>query len=277
MLSLDLTTIIFQVINFVVLAVILNRFVFRPVLKKAAERTAERERLARELAEERQTVAALRADLEQRQARLDEEKDKCVAHMHEEAESDRLELLKEARAEAEQMLVEAEADAYRVRQQAMDDFHEQLVGAILDISSTITARNAPPAVHDALVQGLSDRIRELGRAEMDRVEAVRRSLGDREAVAHITSARELSGEQEALLARTLTALADRHVNIELSIGPELVAGLKVRLGDTVIDNSLAGQLEDLRQQVSLALREQFNSAASETPSAPGAEDPAGES
>jgi len=264
MLSLDLATVVFQVINFVVLAVILNRFLFRPVLRKAAERAAERERLARELAEERQAVAALRADLEATQVRLEEEKDKCVARIHEEAESDRLELLKEARSEAEQMLVEAQADAYRARQQAMDEFHEELVTAIVAISGTITARNAPPAVHDALVQGLSDRIRELGRAEMERVEAVRRSLGDRDAVAFVTSARELSGEQQALLARTLTALADRHVNIELNIAPELVAGLKVRLGDTVIDHSLAGQLEELRQQASAALRSQSNSGGSET-------------
>jgi len=259
MLSLDVTTIIFQAINFVVLAVILNRFLFRPVLRKAAEREAERERLGRELAEERQAVAALRADLEQRQAQLDEERDQCVAQMHEEAEADRLELFKEAQAETERMLVEAEADGYRVRQQAVEDFHEQLVSAILEISGAVTARNAPPSVHDALVQGMSDRIRELGRAEMDRVEAVRRSLGDRDALAHIASARELTAEQQALLARTLTALADRHVNIELSIVPELVAGLKVRLGDTVIDNSLAGQLGELRQQAALALREQFNS------------------
>lgn len=263
MLSLDLTTIIFQAINFLVLVVILDRVLFRPILRKAAERVGERERLARELAEERQSAAALRADLEQKLLQLDQERDQWAAQMREEAESDRLELLKEARAEAEQILVEAEADSYRLRQQAMDDFHEQLVSAILDISAAITTRNAPPAVHDSLVQGLSDRIRELGRAEMDRVEAVRRSLGDREPVAYVTSARELSGDQQALLARTLTALADRHVNIELSIVPQLVAGLKVRLGDTVIDNTLAGQLEELRQQASLALREQFNSGGSE--------------
>lgn len=260
MLSLDLATIIFQIINFVVLAAILNRFLFQPILRQAAQRAAERERLVKELKEERQAVAALRADLEQKQAQLDEEKDKCVALIHEEAEADRAELLKEARAEAERMLVEAQADGYRVRQQAVDDFHEQMVEAILDISAQITGRSAPPAVHDALVQGLSDRIREMGRAEMERVEAVRRSLGDREATAYVASARELSIEQEALLARTLTALADRHVNIELNIAPNLAAGLRVRLGDTVIDNSLAGQLGELREQVSSALREQVNSA-----------------
>jgi F-type H+-transporting ATPase subunit b len=260
MLSLDLVTVVFQLINFVVLALILNRLLFQPILRRAAERADEKERLMRELAEERQAVAALRADLEQKRAGLEEERDQSVARIREDAESHRQELLKGARAEAEKLLMEAQTDAYRMRQQAMDDFHEQLVGSILDISGTIIGRVAPPAVHDALVQGLSERIREMGRSEMERVEAVRRSLGDREARASVASARELSGEQQAQLARTLTALADRHVNIELSISPGLVAGLQVRLGDTVIDNSLAGQLEELRQQASLAIREQVSGA-----------------
>jgi F-type H+-transporting ATPase subunit b len=260
MLSLDLATIVFQLINFVVLAAVLNRVLFQPILRRAAERTEEKERLIRELAEERQAVAALRASLEQQQAQLEEEKDQRIARIHEEAESDRRELLKDARTEAEKLLAEAQADSYRLQQQAMDDFHERLVRAIMDISGTIIGRVAPPAVHDALVQGLSERIREMGRSEMERVEAVRHSLGDREALAHVASARELSGEQQAQLARTLTALADRHVNIQLRIAPDLVAGLQVRLGDTVIDNSLAGQLEELRQQASVTLREQVNSA-----------------
>ncbi|HEC33912.1 MAG TPA: hypothetical protein ENI37_04275, partial [Chloroflexi bacterium] len=61
-------------------------------------------------------------------------------------------------------------------------------------------------VHDSLVQQLSDRIWELGRSEMERVETFRRSLGDRAPTAYVTTARPLSPEQQGLLARTFTAL-----------------------------------------------------------------------
>lgn len=260
MLSLDPATIIFQVINFIVLAVVLNRFLFQPVLRQAAQRAEEKERLIRELAEERHRVALLRAELEQRQAELDEEAERIIAKTRERAEAEQQELLEQARAAAEQMLVEAQADIYRLKQQAIDEFHEQLVDAILEVSANICARVAPLEVQGALIRSLVERIREMGRTEMERVEAIRRSLGTREPIAYITSAQELSIEQQGQLAQILTALADRNVSIELRIDPALVAGIRVRLGDLIMDNSLAGQLEELREHVSAALKEQVGNA-----------------
>ncbi|MGQ9493087.1 MAG: F0F1 ATP synthase subunit delta [Anaerolineae bacterium] len=260
MLELDLATIVFQVINFIVLAIVLNRFLFQPILRQAAQRAEERERLTKEIAEERQRVATLRAELEQRQMKLDEEADKILAKARERAEAESQELLQQARAEVEQMLVEAQVDVHRLKQQAIDQFHEQLVDAILEISANITARIAPLEVQDALINGLVEHIREMGRTEMDRVDAIRRSLSTREPIAYVSSARELSAEQQGQLARILTALADRNVNIQLTIEPDLVAGIRVRLGDMVMDNSLAGQLQELRAHVSTALREQVENA-----------------
>ncbi|HEC33475.1 MAG TPA: hypothetical protein ENI37_02025, partial [Chloroflexi bacterium] len=54
---------------------------------------------------------------------------------------------------------------------------------------------------------------------------------------------------------TFTALADRHVNLELKTDPALAAGIQVRLGDTLVDNSIGGQLAEMREAVSQALRE----------------------
>lgn len=95
----------------------------------------------------------------------------------------------------------------------------------------------------------------MGRSEMARVEAFRVSLGDREPTAYVTSAKPLSSEQQGELARTLTALADRHVDLDLRIDASLAAGLRVRLEDIVIDNTIAGQLQELRESVAQALKE----------------------
>jgi len=260
MLNLDAATIVFQIINFLVLVYLLNRFLFQPILRQAAERAAEKERLMKKLAAERQEVAQLRAELEEKQMQMQEVADKVVQETRERAEAERNALLKEARQEAELLLVQAQSDVLRLQQQALTDFQEQLVTAILDISGNVVLRVAPPEAHDALVRGLNESIRELGREEMQRVEALRRSLGTREPVAYTASARELSAEQEGQLARILTALADRHVNIELTTDPSLVAGLRVRLGDTVMDNSIAGQLQELRDDVLGTLKERFNGA-----------------
>ena len=260
MLTLDVATVVFQAINFVILAVVLNRFVFRPILRSAAQSAAEKARIAKELDEERRKAVDLTTDLEQRRAKIDEEAREIVVQAREEAEAERQELRKRARMEAEQMLVEAQADAYQLEQQAMREFHEQLVEAILQICGNVISNVAPHEVGDSLTHRLSENIRELGRAEIWRVEALRRSLSGREATAHITSAKELSTEHQGELARVLTALADRRINIELEVDPKLVAGVRVRLGDWMMDNSIAGQLQTLRDQVSAALGEQVNLA-----------------
>jgi len=82
-------------------------------------------------------------------------------------------------------------------------------------------------------------------------------LGDREPTAHVTTAESLTLEQQGLLARTLTALADRHVDLEVRIDPDLVAGVRVRIGDIIVDSSIAGQLDELRDKALDALNEQI--------------------
>jgi F-type H+-transporting ATPase subunit b len=255
MLNLDVATIAFQIINFMALAALLYYFLFRPVMRKVKARAAERERWVREMTQEREEVAKLRAELEERLADADEEAAAIIAKAQEQVEAERTALLEEVHAEAERVLVEAHADAQRLRQQALEDFHDEVLDAILEISGQVIGRTAPPEVHDALVQKLNDRIWELGRHEMERVETIRRSLGDRAPTAYVTSAQPLSAEQQGQLVRTFTALADRHVNLELRTNPDLAAGLRVRLGDMVVDNSIIGQLNELREAASKALRE----------------------
>jgi F-type H+-transporting ATPase subunit b len=255
MLNLDIWTVAFQIVNFLALAGLLYYLLFRPVTRSMKARAAKKEQLAREIAQDREAAAQLQAELEARLAHAEEEAAAIIARAQEQAEAERQALLQEAEEEVERILVEAHADAHRLRSQAARDFQAELLDTILEISGQVIGQAAPPEVHDALIQQLSDRIWEMGRSEMERVEAFRRSLGERAPMAYVTTARPLSPEQQGLLARTFTALADRHVNLDVSTDPSLAAGMRVRLGDFVVDNSISGQLAELRDGVSQALEE----------------------
>jgi ATP synthase F0 subunit b len=255
LLSLDLATILFQIINFLILAGLLYWLLFKPVMRTIRERREEKEGVLRELERERQVVAERRAELDERLSRMEEEAANTIAEARQEAEEEREELLQEARAEVEQILVEAQADAYRVRQQAVESFRSDLVDATLDVSGMVIHKTVPDEVHDSLVRKLSDRIWELGRTDIERVETLRQSLGEREPTAHIRTAQSLNIEQQGLMARTLTALADRPVDLEVDIDEKLVAGVRVRIGDIILDSSIAGQLDELRDQVLSELQE----------------------
>jgi F-type H+-transporting ATPase subunit b len=256
MLDFDIGTILFQLANFAILAILLYFVLFRPMMRKMKEQEAEKERIARETTQDRQEAERLRAALEDRLAGVEEEATAIVARAKEQAEVERTALLQEAEAEAERILAEAHANADRLGSQTIDEFQDDLLDTILAISGHVIGQATPPEIHDALIQQLSDRIWEMGRSEMGQVETLRRALGDREPTVYVMTAHPPTPEQQGLLARTFTALADRHVSIEVTIDPTLAAGVRVRLGDMVIDNSIADRLETLRESVGQMLKEQ---------------------
>ncbi len=263
MLNLDWATVLFEILNFLVLTALLYNYLFRPVMHNVKERAAEKKRLAQEIAREREAATRLRAELEERLAHADREAATIIVQAQEQAQVEQEELLQETYAEAERILTRAQADAHRLQKQALAEFHDELLDTILDISGQIINRAAPPDLHDALVQQLNDRIWELGRSEMGRVETIRRSLGERVPTVYVTTARPLSPEQQRLLVRTFSALADHNVSLELTMDPALAVGLRVRLGDMVVDNSISGQLAQLRQDVAQALRDSIPLASAD--------------
>jgi F-type H+-transporting ATPase subunit b len=263
MLSLDWATIAFQVANFLILAAVMYRFVFRPVMGRVQERRAEKAELMKQIREDRQEAERLRQELAERLAGAEGEADRIVTEGQKRAEAERQQMLEEVEAEIERMLADARQDVQQIRQQAVDEFHDELIDAVLDVSAQVIGQAAPDEVHDRLLGQLTDRIWEMGRQEMERVRAFRRSLGERMPAAYVTAARPLSSEQQGELARTLSALADRSVDIQMRIDPALAAGMRVRLADILVDNSIAGRLEQLHEEASQALGERLTDERSQ--------------
>ncbi|WP_400993757.1 F0F1 ATP synthase subunit delta [Agromyces sp. GXQ0307] len=65
-------------------------------------------------------------------------------------------------------------------------------------------------------------------------------------VATVTSAVPLTDEQVARLERTLGAQAGRRIRFDAIVDPEVLGGVRVQIGDDVIDGSVASRLSDLR-------------------------------
>lgn len=61
-------------------------------------------------------------------------------------------------------------------------------------------------------------------------------------VAVVTAAEPLSPEQEQRLVRVLSRIYQREVSIQVEIDPDVLGGLVVRLGDEVVDGSVAMRL-----------------------------------
>jgi F-type H+-transporting ATPase subunit delta len=63
--------------------------------------------------------------------------------------------------------------------------------------------------------------------------------------ASVTSAIELGAEQQSRLVDALSQLTGRRVNLKLDIDPSLIGGLRVVVGDTVLDGTVRRRLEEV--------------------------------
>jgi len=257
MLELDLSTVLWQIVNFLVLFAALYFILFRPVMRRIRERAEEKARMMEELKEDQREAENLREELESRLENAEDEAESIIERAKSQAEVERAELLQEAQAEVERILTEAQTDASRLKRQAIEEFHDELLQGVLDVSGLVIGRVAPEDMHESMVEQLSDSVWELGRSDMRRVEILRRSLGERTPTVLARTAKPLPAELQGRLVRTFSALADRNVNIDLKVEPTLGLGLQVRLGDLVMDNTIAGRLDELRDSVSDALKEEI--------------------
>lgn len=71
------------------------------------------------------------------------------------------------------------------------------------------------------------------------------SLQDR-TVAHVTTAGEMNDGQQAVLAEKLGKIYGREISIHSEVDPSLLGGMTIRVGDELIDGSLAGKIARLR-------------------------------
>ena len=68
--------------------------------------------------------------------------------------------------------------------------------------------------------------------------------------AEVRSASELSKEQQGRLAEALGAIAGRKVRLRFAVDPDLIGGATAKLGSTVYDGSVRGELASLRARLS---------------------------
>jgi F-type H+-transporting ATPase subunit delta len=73
---------------------------------------------------------------------------------------------------------------------------------------------------------------------------------DRQLDVHVTTSIELSNELRTKLEHSLSESTGKQVHLHASVDPEIIGGLVVRYGDTLVDTSLKGRLESMRQTLS---------------------------
>jgi F-type H+-transporting ATPase subunit delta len=68
--------------------------------------------------------------------------------------------------------------------------------------------------------------------------------------AQITSARELSAEEKKSLEMQIARMTGKHVSAQYDLDKDILGGAVVKIGSTIYDGSVRGQLRRMKQQLS---------------------------
>ncbi len=118
---------------------------------------------------------------------------------------------------------------------------ELLDTVLADRTSPVTRRLLEQAVRAPRRRALEEIVEEL----------VERAAARRErSVAHVTAAGPLSEQQQQRLIDVLNQIYRRPVSLKVDLDPYLLGGLVIRVGDEVIDGSVAARLGQARQWMS---------------------------
>ena len=157
-LAIDPRVIASQIIGFVLLWMLLARFLFRPVMTLVQTRATEIKATYDEAAAERSAAEGLKAELESRLAGIESEARARIQAAITEAQTAKDEIISEARSRSDSILQRGEEDLVREREKIIAEIRQQTVDLSLAAASKLIGESLDDARHRKLVHDVIDRL-----------------------------------------------------------------------------------------------------------------------
>ncbi len=232
-----------QIVNFAILAFLLSRFAYKPILNALDNR---RERIEKGLEDARLAEEA-RANAEtERQQVLDQaraEAQGVVAEANQRGEAQAAKLIEDAQKQAGVILEEARADARAERDRMLGEMRGQISALAIAAANRLIGVSLDEQRQTALVNEFFSGVK-AGEVQIaDKVSAL---VGEK---AVVTSALPLSEADQAVYRSHLRSQLGADASVEFRTDPSILGGVVLRVGDRVVDDSVSGKLGALRQSL----------------------------
>jgi F-type H+-transporting ATPase subunit b len=240
-LGLNLGYLLLQIFNFLILFVVLRVWVYKPILGLLDKR---RRAIAQGL-EDARVAAEARASAEKEAARI-------IADAQAEASKVVREANERAQDVAKEVRAEAEVEVAKVREAALSEADAERNRILGDLRGQVAALSI--AATQKLVGETLDEKRQ--RVLLDEFFSGVKSgkvvvLDDasfKGEAAEVTSALPLTDKEQDVVKKDVLAKVGAQA-VTFRVDPSILGGLVIKVGDKVVDGSVAGKLEGLRQNL----------------------------
>lgn len=241
-LGISLGYLLVQFFNFVIMFVVINAWVVKPIMRMLDRR---RETVAQGL-EDARVAAEARANAERE-----------AAGIMNEAQQKAAEVIRDATTRAEkveaEIRVEAEADVVKQREGALAEIEQErnimlsnLRNQVVSISMAAAQKLIGESLDEKRQQALLEEFFAGVKNGQLMVLKDNELSGDS---AEVTTALPLSEEEQAKVKHNLQQALRTGTEVKFRVDPSILGGLIVRVGDQVVDGSVAGRLQSLRQNL----------------------------
>jgi len=242
-LGLNLGYFLFQVFNFGIVLALLSIWAYKPILKMLDER---KRKIAQGM-EDARVAAEARSNAEKEAAKIIGDAQTQASQMVREA-TDRAEVagreVKAAvEAEAAKAREAAVADAQVERDRILGDMRSQVAALAMAAAQKLIGETLDEKRQRTLINDFFSGVK-AGKVEV--LEGV--SLSGTSA--EVTSALPLTPEEMETVKKEILSKMGSQAAVSFRVDPSILGGLVVRVGGKVLDASVSGQLETLRQKIS---------------------------
>ena len=144
-------TVIFQILNLLLLMVLFKKYLFKPVMEILEKRQAEIEGHYQEAQQAETDAKAMKADYESKMAGARQEADRVIKTATESANAMSASIVEDARTQADQLKRRAQTEIDLERRRAFDEVKGELSGIALDIASQVIEREVNEKDHEAFI------------------------------------------------------------------------------------------------------------------------------
>jgi F-type H+-transporting ATPase subunit b len=242
-LGVNLGYLIFQILNFSIVCILLYAWAYRPILNMMDKRKTK---IAQGL-EDARVASEARANAEQDAAKIMAEAQAKAAQVVHEASS-------RAEATALEIRAKAEADASKERESMLTEVQLERDRMLGDLRAQIAAL-AITAAEKLVGEALDEKrqhvlIDEFFSGVRAGKVVVLEGTSLSGSSAEVTSALPLSTNEMDAVKKDILSKVGSQATVSFRVDPNILGGLVIRVGGKVLDASVAGQLESLRQSIS---------------------------
>lgn len=241
-LGISLGYILIYITSFVILYLVLKEWIYKPILNMLDKRRAT---IARGMEDAREAADA-RANAEKDAASIVSEAQVKAASVIREA-------VERAEVSAREIVAKAEADAAKKRSEALSEVEQERNRMLAELRSQV-ASLAIAAAQKLIGESLDEkRQRALVDEFFSGVKSGKVVLLEGETLtgteAEVTSALPLSTSEQNSVKADISHILGGQPQVEFLVDPSLLGGLVLRVGDKVVDGSVSGKLQTLRQNL----------------------------